>query len=411
MTGSLPSQRQTEAQAAERLRRLEAITDLGLSRLSPDELLDELLDRVRDLLETDTAAVLLLDDSREFLVATSARGIEEEVRQGSRVPMGLGFAGRIAAERRPVAIDDVTPTSVVNPLLLQKGIRSMLGVPLVVGEDLLGVMHVGTLRPHIFTEEDADLLQQVADRAAQALKAEGARLDALAAQALQRSLAPGKLPEPIGLELSARYVPGGKSGVGGDWYDCFPLPDGRLALVIGDIMGHGLRAATTMGRVRAALRAYALNGDDPASVLTNLDAFVQHFEPGGMVSVLYAIQSPGSSRLVYSSAGHMPPVLADSGRGARLLDDSEDLMLGVEPEVQRNNHEIELGVGSSLCLYTDGLIKDRGRNFVSSLQDLCDVMAREHGPAESLSAQVMAYMVGETRSDDDVALLIVQRHR
>lgn len=406
---SLPTQRPADVKLSERLHRLEAVTDLALSKLGFSELLDELLDRVRELLETDTAAVLLLDDTKDFLVATAARGIEEEVRQGSRVAVGVGFAGRIASERRPVVIDEVSPATVVNPVLLYKGISSMLGVPMLDGDEVLGVLHVGTLAPRLFTEEDADLLQRVAERAARALRAERSRLDSLSATALQRSLAPGKLPEPVGLELAARYVPGNKAGVGGDWYDCFPLPDGRLALVVGDMMGHGLRAATVMGRLRAALRAYALGGDDPAVVLTRLDEYLQHFEPGELVSVLYAIQTPGSSRVVFSSAGHMPPVLAQPGRGSRLLEDSEDLMLGVEPEAVRESHHVELAPGAVLCLYTDGLVEGRGRNVITAMEDLRQALATERGGAEAIAAHVMAEMADGGSHDDDVALLVVRR--
>lgn len=408
---SLPTQRPADAEVAERLRRLEAVTDLALSRLGFTELLDELLDRIRDLLGTDTAAVLLLDETQKFLVATAARGIEEEVRQGSRVPVGAGFAGRIAAERRPIVIDEVSPTTVVNPLLLKKGIRSLLGVPMLGEGGVLGVLHVGSLARRTFTEEDADLLQQVAVRAAQALQAERSRLDNLAATAFQRSLAPGKLPEPVGLELAARYVPGSRAGVGGDWYDCFYLPDGRLALVMGDVMGHGLKAATVMGRIRAALRAFAMTGDDPADVLMRLDQYLQHFEPGAMVSVLYVVQTPGTSRVVFSSAGHMPPVLSRPGGGAVLLEDSDDLMLGIEPESPRTSHQVELERGAILCLYTDGLIEGRGRNVSTTLADLCEAVGKSRGPAETVAAEVMAEMVAEDRHDDDVALLLVKRSR
>src|SRR5918997_2338510 len=107
----------------ERLRRIEAVTDTALGHLGVEALLAELLDRVRALLEVDTAAVLLLDPSGQYLVATAARGIEEEVRQGVRIPLGRGFAGRVAATRRPVTVEDIDVADVVNPLLSERGIR------------------------------------------------------------------------------------------------------------------------------------------------------------------------------------------------------------------------------------------------------------------------------------------------
>jgi signal transduction histidine kinase len=148
---------------AERLRRLQLVTDAALAHLDLEELLAELLTRVRDALEADTAAVLLLDDARNELVARSAVGLEEEVEQGVRIPMGGGFAGRVAAERRPVILADVKQGDVLNPILHEKGLKSLLGVPLVFANEVLGVLHVGTLSPRTFTAEDVDLLEVVAN--------------------------------------------------------------------------------------------------------------------------------------------------------------------------------------------------------------------------------------------------------
>jgi sigma-B regulation protein RsbU (phosphoserine phosphatase) len=148
------------------LRRIESVTDAALAHLNVEDLLVELLDRVRELLEVDTAAVLLLDSSGQQLVATVARGIEAEVRQGIRIPLGKGFAGRIAAEKQPVIIEQVDHTNVLNPVLLEHGICSLLGVPLLSSGTVLGVLHVGTLVPRGFTDDDVSLLQIVADRVA-----------------------------------------------------------------------------------------------------------------------------------------------------------------------------------------------------------------------------------------------------
>jgi signal transduction histidine kinase len=154
----------------ERLRRLQTVTDTALGHLSLDDLLDELLDRIREALDADTCAVLLLDEPRRELVARAARGIEEEVEQGVRIPLGKGFAGRVAAERRPVVIPDVDHSDVLNPILREKGIRSLLGAPLLARERVLGVLHVGTLHPRDFTEDDIELLNLVAARVAVALE-------------------------------------------------------------------------------------------------------------------------------------------------------------------------------------------------------------------------------------------------
>ena len=153
----------------ERLRRLQALTDAALSQLEVEDLLSTLLQRVRDLLDADTCAALLLDPDRQELVARAAVGIEEEVEQGVRIPVGRGFAGRVAATGRPSIVEDVDHADIFNPILREKGIKSLLGVPLVVHGDVIGVLHVGTLAPRRFTEDDIELLQLAADRVAVAI--------------------------------------------------------------------------------------------------------------------------------------------------------------------------------------------------------------------------------------------------
>jgi signal transduction histidine kinase len=151
------------------LRKLQAVTDAALAHLSLEELLDELLSRIRDALDADTSALLMLDRERNELVARAAKGLEEEVERGTRIPFGKGFAGRIAATRNVVFIPDVDHSYVLNPILREKGVKSLLGAPLLVRDDVLGVVHVGTLTPRVFTPEDADLLRVVSARAAVAI--------------------------------------------------------------------------------------------------------------------------------------------------------------------------------------------------------------------------------------------------
>ena len=159
-----------EGSTAEHVRRLQSVTDAALAHLRLDELLGALLERTRHILEVDTCAILLLDEETNELVARAALGIEEEVEQGVRVPVGGGFAGRIAAEKQPVILDDVDHAHVLNPLLREKGIKSMLGVPLVVEGEVRGVLHVGSLVLRAFQADEVELLQLVADRAALAIE-------------------------------------------------------------------------------------------------------------------------------------------------------------------------------------------------------------------------------------------------
>jgi signal transduction histidine kinase len=160
----------SQGSSAEHVRRLQSVTDAALAHLRLDELLQALLERTRVILEVDTCAILLLDPETNELVARAALGIEEEVEQGVRIPVGGGFAGRIAAEKRPVILDDVDHSHVLNPILREKGIKSMMGVPLIVEGEVSGVLHIGSLVLRDFRDDELELLQLVADRAALAIE-------------------------------------------------------------------------------------------------------------------------------------------------------------------------------------------------------------------------------------------------
>ncbi|WP_433288120.1 PP2C family protein-serine/threonine phosphatase [Pseudonocardia sp. CA-142604] len=390
----------------QRLRRIEVVTDADLAHLDVEDLLTALLERVRLLLDVDTAAVLLLDPSGSQLVATAAQGIEEEVQQGVRIPLGKGFAGRIAAEKQPVILDEVNAGNVQNPLLLRRGIRSLLGVPLLNEGRVLGVLHVGSLHPRRFTEEDSHLLQLVGDRVALATQARLSHTDRTAAAALQRSLLPAALPSLPGLEFAARYVPGDGS-MGGDWYDVFALPSGRLCLVMGDVAGSGLTAAVTMGRLRTVVRACALELDDPALMIAKVDEHIRHFEPRTMATVLCATLEPDNESLLISTAGHPPPAVARPDADAELLEVHHDLPLGVEPSWPRHTTATRLTPGSSICFYTDGLVERRGESLDDGFDRLRQAMTTDR--AERLCAVIMAQLVGRDQAYDDIAILTVSR--
>ena len=375
-------------------------------RLMAQALLDVLVDRVKDALGADTAAVLLLDRETAQLVATAASGLEEEVRQGVRIPLGQGFAGRVAAQRRPVIVSHVDHTNVINPILLAKGIRSLVGAPLLADGAVIGVLHVGTLTTRSFTSQDVDLLQLAADRAALAVQSLTAQLDHAAAAALQRSLVPSALTPVSGLEMAARYVPG-SGNIGGDWYDVFTLPSGELCAVIGDVVGTGLKAAVIMGRIRSALRAYALETTDPADVLGRLDTKMRHFEPDAMGTVLYAVFDQSLDWVRISSAGHLPPVIACPGQPAVTAEVPSDILLGVTAQKPRQVTTVGFPPGALLCLYTDGLVERRGLPIDDGIARLCAAVTA--GEPEAACAAVMGAMADDAAPTDDIALLMLRR--
>jgi phosphoserine phosphatase RsbU/P len=390
----------------DKLRDIQSITDAALSGLGPQALLEVLVERVREVLQADTAAVLLLDRPSGQLVATAASGLEEEVRQGVRIPVGRGFAGRIAAEARPVIIDHVDRTNVINPILLAKGIRSLVGAPLLADGAVIGVLHVGTLTSRVFTGPDADLLQLAADRAALAVQSLSFQLDRATTAALQRSLVPAALPAVPGLEMAARYVPG-SGKVGGDWYDVFALPSGHVCAVIGDVAGTGLQAAVIMGRIRSALRAYALETTDPADMLDRLDKKMRHFEPEALATVLCAVLSPSLDEIRISSAGHLPPIITRPGQPAAVADVPASVLIGVSPPGPRQAADFCFPPGAGLCLYTDGLVERRNRPIDVGIARLRDAVPA--GDPDTGCAAVMGAMADDHSYADDVALLLVRR--
>jgi sigma-B regulation protein RsbU (phosphoserine phosphatase) len=391
---------------ADKLRDIQSITDAALSALDPPAMLQALVGRVKEALQADTAAVLLLDPGSGHLVATAASGLEEEVRQGVRIPLGRGFAGRIAAEGHPVIIDDVDHTKVINPLLLDKGIRSLMGAPLLADGTVIGVLHVGTLSPRIFTSEDTDLLQLAADRAAVAVQALNHQVDRAATAALQRSLLPSALPAISGLDMAGRYLPG-SGHIGGDWYDVFPLPSGEVCAVIGDVTGSGLNAAVIMGRMRSALRAYALQASSPGEILDSLGQKMRYFEPEAMATVLCAVLSPALDEVSISSAGHLPPLVVLPGRPAAPAEVFADLPIGVSGPAPRRVSTLAFPPGSVLCLYTDGLVERRDRPIDDGIARLSATL-RATDP-EAACASVVAAMSNHSSHEDDVALLILCR--
>jgi putative methionine-R-sulfoxide reductase with GAF domain len=386
---------------------LKSLTDAALAHLDMERLLAELLERVSDILGVDTAAILLREPNSNQLVARAARGLEAEVRQGVRIPLGTGFAGKIAAESRPVKLDRVDHTTVANPILWESGIRSMLGVPLLAGGDLIGVLHVGSLSNRHFTSDDANLLQIVGDRVALAVQASLLEEERSAARALQRVLLPSDLPELPTLEFAARYVPSEGIGVGGDWYDVFTLPSDRLCVAIGDVVGHGLQAATVMARLRATVRSNALHSIHPNEVLALVDRDLQHFEAGSMATVLFGVFEQSLEGLQLSSAGHPVPVVAGTDGKCHLVDLNVDPPLGVEADITRSAVSVRIPPGGVMLLYTDGLIERRDVSLDVSLDELLDAVVVDS--ANSVCRSVMQRLVGDRTPRDDIAILAVRR--
>ena len=247
----------------------------------------------------------------------------------------------------------------------------------------------------------------VADRAGLATQARLSQLDRASTLALQRSLLPARPPTVAGLDVAARYMPGAAVGVGGDWYDLFALPSGYIGVAIGDVAGSGLRAAVVMGRIRSALRAYALESDDPADVLTRLDRKIQLFEPDAMATAIYAVIDPTHTSLTMSVAGHLP---AAADRPERChLHRGHAGRPAARRLSRRTRHgtNIPIAPGATALFYTDGLVERRDRSVADGIAELRNLL-RAVDP-QQLCVLVTDGMLGDSVASDDVAVLALRR--
>jgi anti-sigma regulatory factor (Ser/Thr protein kinase)/putative methionine-R-sulfoxide reductase with GAF domain len=397
------------AEPTDALRRSSRFSDPGLSELGLEPLLNELLIRVQEALEVDTVAILLYDAESEQLVARAAKGLEEEVERGVRIPIGRGFAGRIAAERVAIFIADVDHADVMNPILREKGIESLLGVPLIVEGELIGVLHVGSLKPRTFDQRDLAVLQLAAARAAPGI--EHARLlgelerEHGVSILLQRSLLPKRLADVVGVAVAARYLPA-REEVGGDWYDVIELPRGKVGMMIGDVVGHGIAAAALMGRIRTALHSYAIEGHGPGRTLELVDRFVHSLNEAAMATAAYAVFDTYNSTLQYATAGHLPPLIISDG-AARALEVTPAPPLGAFPYGRCPEHELSLHSGDMLMLYTDGLVERRGIPLTAGIEALGDAVRGAASP-EAACALAVAGLVPLEGLRDDLAIVSLQ---
>jgi serine phosphatase RsbU (regulator of sigma subunit) len=267
-------------------------------------------------------------------------------------------------------------------------------------------------RSHPWTPQEHAEVHELRGHLLEALYARS-RSIVRAAETLQRSLL-SEPPSPEGLEVGVRYVPATREAqVGGDWYDAFVQPDGSTMLVIGDVVGHDVQAAACMAQLRGLLRGIAFDhGDSPARVLSRLDAAVEGLDLGAIATVLVARLSPtgdGGMRLRWSSAGHLPPLVTGPDGVPRVLTaERAGLLLGVDPRVVRPDAEVLLGPGSTLLLYTDGLVERRHEGFDDGVDRLGQALAdlREQ-PVEEVCDGVLDRLVPEG-AEDDVALVAVR---
>ncbi len=383
---------------------MQMLLDAALAHSRLEEMLEALSPRLREVLSADVATILLVEDDGRLTLRASTAAMPEG--DPLRIGFGEGIAGRVAVSGEPLLVQDPAPEDVCDPAL--RKLQSILSVPLLAGESVTGVIQVGVASPRRFSEEDLLLLGLAADRVALAI--DHARIyerEHRIAETLQRSLLPERLPTLPGLDVAARYLPAASEAeVGGDWYDVIPISSGRVGLVMGDVAGKGLVAASMVGRLRSAMRAYALEGHDAPAVVERLNQLVfSELEESQMATLLYVVLDPTENVITWVNAGHLPPVVVEADGLARFLEGPRSVPLGVQPFPCYQQASARTRPGTTVLLYTDGLVERPGELLDDGLARLAAALQGADGAPDRLLDDVLETLVPEGAASDDIALL------
>ncbi len=393
----------------ERLSEFAALTDFPVQGLTTRELVEALLTRISGALDADGASLLLLDGE----TLRTAGSVGPNAGHTTEIPLGTGFSGTIAAQNTPVYVRDVqTDARITSPVVRESGIRSMLGVPMHLGETVTGVLHLDWCVTYDPPSWMLPLVEIAADRCAMAI--ENVRLyerEHGIAETLQRALLSVQT-EPTGVEVGQFYASATEQTlVGGDFYDLFEVSPGRIAFSIGDVSGKGLDAAAVTALVKNTLRAHAVDGDEPAAVMTKTNDVMERFTgPGTFVTALFGVLDSASGEITYGSAGHTPPLILGA-EGVRRLE-SHGMVLGALPDIRYEQATTRLGPRECLVLYTDGLTEARSAagefygeaRLISFLGGLSATRPSEL--AQRIANELMDFSSARLR--DDVAVLVLR---
>jgi PAS domain S-box-containing protein len=386
--------------------KLQQVTEAALAHLELDELLELLVERLGEAFGADVVRILLRDheDDQLFTVGAAA-GLEAE--RGTPVVIGSALE-EVVARGTPVTLQELPPGTALDPAIEAAEVSSLMASPLLVKGRVAGLVEVGARAARRFTLEDGSLLILMADRAGLAIEhARAYQREVSNVEMLQRSLLPQRLPEIDGIQIGARYKPGG-ADVGGDWYDAIPLEGGRVGVAMGDVVGHGIGAASLMGQLRHATRAYALEGHSPAGVLDRLDRLVRSLDGGQMATLLYLVVEPDHGTIHFASAGHVPPLAISPDGEAEYLASAPNPPLGVFESEGHTELTAELAPGSTIVLYTDGLVEERGVSIDQGLDALRLAAAQDICHPKELCDRLVDSMLAIHPANDDIAVLALR---
>ncbi len=408
-------QRRAEAERAARaeaeavavtIGKLQQVTEAALEHLEPAELMGLVVERIKDAFRADMARILLIEPNREGELSLGAASGFGSAARADTVPIG-DVLSQVVGEGRPVILDGLQGGAGLDPMLGAAAPRALMASPLTVKGRMAGVVEIATRKERRFTPEEESLLVLMADRAGLAIEhARAYEREVGTVEMLQRSLLPDQLPRLPGVRIAARYMPGG-ADVGGDWYDAIPLEDGRVGLAMGDVVGHGLGAASLMGQLRHAARAYALEGHSPPAVLDRLDRLVRSLPGAQMATLLYLVVDSDLQTVRFASAGHVPPLVVDPDGEPRFLEGAPNPPLGVFDSSGHEEITLKLEPGSTIVLYTDGLVEERGVSIDAGLDALSEA-ARNPGHPVELCDHLVDSMLSIHPAHDDIAVLALQ---
>ena len=386
--------------------KLQSVTEAALAHLELDELLEVLVERLGEVFGADVVRILLRDhEDEELFRVGAAAGLEIE--PGTVVEVG-GALERVVEGARPVTLEELPPGTALDGAMETAEVTSLMAAPLLVKGKVAGVVEVGTRGARRFTGEDESLLILMADRAGLAIEhARAYELEVSHVEMLQRSLLPELPPQVAGIQIAACYMPGG-ADVGGDWYDAIPLECGRVGVAMGDVVGHGIVAAALMGQLRHAMRAYALDGHSPAGVLDRLDRVVRSLDGGQMATLLYLVLEPDHSTVRFANAGHVPPLVIGPDGEAEYLATASNPPLGVFDSPSHTENVTELAPGSTIVLYTDGLVEERGVSIDQGLEALRLAASQDICHPRELCDRLVAAMLAIHHANDDIAVLALR---
>jgi PAS domain S-box-containing protein len=389
---------------------MQLLVDAALAHRTLKDILSDLVTRVRGVLDADAAAIYLAEEGERLALRAASGGTPGSL-EVEPFAFGEGLPGRVAQEREPLLAQDPAPEELALAHLRELEIDSLIGVPLLAEGEVGGVLVVCAAAPRHFTSDDLNLLRLAADRVALAI--DHARVyerEHRIAETLQRSLLPERLPHLPGLAVAARYLPAAaEAEVGGDWYDVLSVPGGGVGLVMGDVAGKGLAAASMVGRLRSALRAYALEGHPPALVLERLNRLIwTEANESQMATLIYVVVDPAESEVRWVNAGHPPPLLVDGERLPHYLEGGSSVPLGVLPFPDFEEVTVPMGPGDTVVLYTDGLVERPGEHIDAGMGRLVTVVRDAPTEPDQLCEHVLRELVPDGGAPDDVALLTLR---